>query len=126
MSEAATWARAAANLLPRLGYVDLNISYGVRGFGGTAGVMKQATGSLRSGWHLYCGAGLSSPGPSIALTVSPNSVSPGWNAAASHSDGTTMYQVGADLAGSPFTEIGLGGPRGTALIAYRAWRLGTV
>ncbi|CAN5767373.1 MAG: hypothetical protein M3493_11790 [Actinomycetota bacterium] len=103
------------------GYLDVNLTYGLRGVALSAGVMKQSTGSLRSGWHVYVGGGLGSAGPSVSLTVSPNAVSSGWNAAVSHSSGATMYQFGLDAAGKPFTEAGAGGPRSTALIAYHAW-----
>ncbi len=105
------------------GYTDVNVTYGRRGVALTAGVMKQFTGSLRSGWHVYVGGGLASPGPSVSLTVSPDTVSPGWNAALSHSGGATMYQFGSDAKGTPFAEAGVGGPGGTALAAYHAWRV---
>ncbi|MDQ3342098.1 MAG: hypothetical protein M3524_00750 [Actinomycetota bacterium] len=105
------------------GYVDANVTYGRRGIGVTAGVMKQSTGSLRSGWHVYLGGGLASAGPSVALTVSPNTASPGWNVALGHSDGAGMVQFGLDAQGTPFTEAGVGRPRGTALVAFHAWRL---
>jgi len=105
------------------GYVDANVTYGWRGAAFTAGVMKQSTGSLRSGWHVYLGGGLASPGPSVALTVSPNTASLGWNVALGHSDGAAMYQFGLDAQGTPFTEAGVGRPRGTALVVFHAWRL---
>lgn len=106
------------------GYLDINLTYGLRGVAVSAGVMKQSTGSLRSGWHVHLGGGWGSPGPSASLTVSPNAVSSGWNAALSHSSGAAMYQFGLDAAGTPFTEAGVGGPRSTALVAYHAWPLG--
>lgn len=106
------------------GYADVNLTYGWRGVALTAGVMKQATGSPRSGWHVYLGGGLGSAGRSVSLTVSPNTAGQGWNAALSHSTGATMYQFGVDATGTPFSEAGFGGPRGTALVAYHAWRLG--
>jgi len=115
---------ANARALFERGYADVNLTYGWRGVALTGGVMKQAAGSLRSGWHVYVGGGLGSAGRSVSLTVSPNTASQGWNAALSHSTGATTYQFGVDATGTPFSEAGVGGPRGTAVVAYHAWLLG--
>ena len=84
------------------GYMDLNFTIG-NGIVGTGGVILDGSG----GWHWYGGAGFGSSG--FSLTISPNTLSTGWNFGVQGGYYGLSGQVGYG-GGSGFIEGGAGWP----------------
>ncbi len=97
-----------------LWYLDLNLSGGWFGVGGTFGIMLD---SKESSFHVYGGGGFMIPGVGGSITWSPGSVSPGWNFGLQGQAGPAG-QVGYALDGGWFWEAGIGWPPGASLTGY--------
>ncbi len=101
-----------SSLYSKPGYLDLNITVGT-GIVGTGGVALDGSGGL----HWYLGGGFGSPG--FSFTISPNTLSPGWNSGVQFGNYGLSGQVGRG-GGSGFGEVGVGIP-GLSGTAYYMW-----
>ena len=97
------------NWLDGKSYLDLNFAVGYGG-GGTIGIMFNGQGV-----HLYYGAGFVTPGARVALTWSPNQITPGWGCAAQITAvGSAQFGYAKGLYG----EIGFGIGAGLTVAPY--------